>query len=123
MLYLYTDQFPKVPHSVRYPLALLHPFLTLARSGHSGLDLDKTQGTLLTRPVLTSSYQNIQSSNSTGYWELMHQLFNADLSAHDAGLSFLRVSLGASDLSPARSSMPLADLGKTFLTRRMQTTA
>jgi hypothetical protein len=110
MLYLYTDQCPKVPHSVCYPLALLHPLLTLARSGHSGPDLDETQGMSLIRPILISSYRIIQSSNSTGYWELMHQLFNADLSAHDAGLSFLRVSLGASDLSPARSSIPLVDL-------------
>jgi hypothetical protein len=123
MLYLYTDEFPKVPHSVCYSLAMLHPLLTLARSGHSGPDLDETQGTSLIRLVLTSSYRNTQSTNSTGYWALMHQLFNADLSAHDAGLSFLRVSLGASDLSPARSSMPLADLWRTFLTRRMQTTA
>jgi O-glycosyl hydrolase len=46
----------------------------------------------------------LKTANSDNYWKLMTQLFNTDESVHSAGLSYIRVSLGSSDLSAERYS-------------------
>ncbi|KAI5991261.1 glycoside hydrolase family 30 protein [Pisolithus albus] len=42
---------------------------------------------------------NLKTENSGNYWSLMHYLFNATDGANSAGLSFIRVPLGATDFS------------------------
>jgi hypothetical protein len=43
----------------------------------------------------------LQTANSNNYWQLLRKMFDRN-DASNAGLSYLRVSLGASDLSPFR---------------------
>ncbi|KAJ7279111.1 glycoside hydrolase [Mycena rebaudengoi] len=54
-------------------------------------------GTLTDSSALTLS--NLKTKNSDNYWDLLNYLFSPTDGANSAGLSYLRVSLGASDFS------------------------
>ncbi|TDL27029.1 glycoside hydrolase [Rickenella mellea] len=45
-------------------------------------------------------FSNLKSRNSNNYWALLNELFDPTDGANSAGLSYIRVPLGASDFSP-----------------------
>jgi hypothetical protein len=48
----------------------------------------------------------LKSANSVKYWALLTKLFDASDLFSNAGFHYLRVTLGASDLSPFRAYIP-----------------
>ncbi len=47
--------------------------------------------------------------NGSNYWALLNYMFNTTYAANSAGLSYIRVSIGASDFSENRRSISLSE--------------
>ena len=59
-------------------------------------------GSLADSAALTLN--NLKSSNGGAYWDLLYRLFDANDNAEGAGLSFIRLPIGASDFSGSEYS-------------------
>ncbi|KAJ6630379.1 glycoside hydrolase superfamily [Mycena sp. CBHHK59/15] len=90
------------------PLNLSQPvtFTTVSSPVPADITIDETTsyqtvkgfGATLTDSS-AQSLSNLKTQNSTAYWELLKKLFDPAFDASSAGISYLRVSLGASDFS------------------------
>ncbi|KAK2462623.1 hypothetical protein APHAL10511_005356 [Amanita phalloides] len=57
---------------------------------------------------------NLKNANRTNYWNLMNYMFNTTYDANSAGLTYIRVPLGASDFSAKLYSFDDVDDDVTF---------